>query len=154
MDARFGGRDGARLKRFDELVGEHAGLLGQIAGADPILGVNCVVGLRQEVANFLNQVVLRFIELFAFGALKILLGVGDVSIGALFGGGLRLRSELGRDDWRLRPRIVRGFFRLGRNGRRLLGARGRRRRSGFWRRRGRGRRRRRRGGLRLGRRRG
>jgi hypothetical protein len=95
MDARCGGRDGERLKRFDELVGEHAGLLGQVAGADPILGVDCVVGLRQEVADFLDQVMLRFIELFAFRALKILLGVSDVRVGALFGGGLRLWSELG-----------------------------------------------------------
>ena len=51
--------------------------------------------LRQEVADFLDQVMLRFIELFAFRALKILLGVGDVRIGALFRGGLRLWSELG-----------------------------------------------------------
>lgn len=71
------------------------------------------MGLREEVANFFDQIVLRFIELFAFGALEISLGVIDVRIGALLGGGLRLWRELRRDDRCHRPGIFGGLFRFG-----------------------------------------
>ena len=120
MDARCGGRHGARLKRLDEFVGEHARLFSQIACADPVFGVDGFVGLREEIANFFNQVVLRRIELFAFRALEISCGVIHVCIGALFGGGLSLWRELGRDHRCRRPGIFGGLFGLGGSGRGLF----------------------------------
>lgn len=91
-----GGRAFTRaLQRFDEFVGEDARFLCQIAGAHPIVGVDGFVGLLKEVADFFNQVVLRRIEFFAFRGLQILFGVSDVRVGALLGGGLRLRRHFG-----------------------------------------------------------
>jgi len=57
------------LKRFDEFVGEDSRFFGEVAGAHPIFAVDGFVGLREEVANFFDEIVLRFVELLAFGDL-------------------------------------------------------------------------------------
>ena len=120
-------RAGARLQRFREFVGKHARFLSQIAGADPILRVDGFVGLREEVADFFDEVVLRRIEFFTFGALEILLGVSDVRIGALLVGGLGLRREFRRDDRRRGARTFGRALRFRSGGRGRLVMRGGRR---------------------------
>jgi hypothetical protein len=65
--ARFQRKE--QLERFDEFVGEDAGFFGEIAGAHPIFAVDGFVGLGEEVAYFFDEIVLRVIELFAFGDL-------------------------------------------------------------------------------------
>ena len=59
----------ARLERFDELVGEDTRFFGEIAGTNPIFAVDGFVSLRQEIADFFDEIMLRFIELLAFGDL-------------------------------------------------------------------------------------
>ena len=87
----------------------------QVLRADPIILANCIVRLRKEALNLVDQVLLRRLQSLARSALQILLRHPNIVVGRASRFRLLTRRELRRNHRSGRVRLRFGHFGFGRS---------------------------------------